>query len=57
MLNDYNWVYIDLKNLVSYKEILIKRGKLTCLEKRELEDTIKSLKEGGFSNVVEALGF
>lgn len=55
MMN-YTWVDITLKNVLTYKEFMAKR-ELTCLEKRELQECIKDLKEGGFSNVVEALGF
>lgn len=56
-MHDYNWVYITLKDLLSYKEMLIKGKELTCLEKREMESCILSLKAGGFENVVKALGF
>ena len=53
---NYTWVDISLKNLLSYKEFMAKR-ELTCLEKKELQECIEDLKEGGFSNIVEALGF
>ena len=56
-MRDYNWVYITLKDLLTYKEMLIKGKELTCLEKRELESCIQSLKAGGYENVIEALGF
>ena len=53
---NYTWIDIALKNILTYKKFMGERD-LTCLEKMELQECIKDLNEGGFSNVVEALGF
>ena len=55
-LNLNSAFFMDIKNVCSYIEYMNKR-KLTSLEQRELQECIKSLKEGGFENVVKALGF
>lgn len=47
---------VDLKNVLSYMEYM-KTRPLTGLEELELQECLQYLKEGGFSNVVEALGF
>ena len=51
-----NAFLVDLKNILSYIEFA-KTRPLTGLEELELRECINGLKEGGFSNVVEALGF
>ena len=47
---------VDLKNVLSYIEYTKERP-LTSLEELELQECLKYLREGGFGNVVEALGF
>ena len=47
---------VDLKNVLSYMEYM-KTRPLTGLEEVELRECLQYLKEGGFQNVVEALGF
>ena len=51
-----NAFLVDLKNILSYIEFT-KTRPLTGLEELELRECLDSLRKGGFSNVVEALGF
>ena len=55
-MNINNAFIVDIKNIFSYMEFM-KTRPLTGLEELELKECINSLKEGGFQNVVEALGF
>lgn len=47
---------VDIQNVFSYMEYM-KTRPLTGLEEAELQECLKYLKEGGFENVVKALGF
>ena len=47
---------VDLKNVLSYIQYTKERP-LTSLEELELQECLENLRKGGFSNVVEALGF
>lgn len=47
---------VDIKNVLSYMEFM-KTRPLTGLEELELRECLQYLKEGGFENVVKALGF
>lgn len=51
-----NAFLVDIKNVLSYIEFT-KTRELTGLEETELQECLQSLKEGGFENVVKALGF
>lgn len=51
-----NAFLFDIKNVLSYMKFMESR-ELTGLEEDELQECLKSLKEGGFENVVKALGF
>lgn len=47
---------VDLKNVLAYMKFMETRP-LTGLEELELRECLQYLKEGGFENVVKALGF
>ena len=51
-----NAFMVDLKNILSYMDYMKTRD-LTDLEEEELQECLDGLRKGGFSNVVEALGF
>ena len=51
-----NGFLVDLQNVLSYMDFMKTRD-LTGLEEMELQECLDALKRGGFSNVVEALGF
>lgn len=55
MLKVNNWLYMDIKNLVSYIEFGKKRDLLPN-EKEELEEIKESLRKQGYKNLLIDLG-
>ena len=55
MMKVNNWLYMDLKNMISYIELGKKRD-LHSNEKQELEEVKESLRKQGFKNLLIDLG-
>lgn len=55
MLKVNNWLYMDIKNLISYIDIGKKR-ELRPNEVEELEEVKESLRKQGFKNLLIDLG-